>query len=314
MAGQKIYVAGHTGLVGSALIRKLRSLGRDCLITRARAELDLRDQAAVEAFFQAERPDQIYLAAGKVGGIVANDRYPADFCRDTLQIQANVIDAAYRHGGRKLLFMGSPCIYPKFAPQPIKEESLLTGPLEPTNEAFATAKIAGLMMGRAYRRQFGFDFITVMPDNLYGPNDNYNLEDGHVVPAMIRRFHEAKLSGVPEVVIWGSGAPLREFLHIDDVADACVFLMDRYSDESPVNIGGGQEFSILELARRVAAAVGYQGEIRTDPSKPDGTPRKSLDASRLTALGWKPRITFDQGLADTYRWYLQTEATGTLRK
>lgn len=310
----KIYVAGHRGLLGSALVRKLTASGETDLVLRSRRELDLCDQGAVEKFFRAERPELVFLMAGKVGGIVANSAYPADFIRDTLQIQTNVIDAAWRNGCRKLLFMGSPCIYPKICPQPIKEDFLLTGPLEPTNEAFAAAKIAGLMMGRAYRRQYGFDVITVMPDNLYGPGDNFNLDDGHVIPALLRRFHEARDAGALQVTIWGTGAPIREFLHVDDVIDACLFLMDKYSGESPINIGGGEAFSILELARRIALVVGFEGEILTDPSKPDGTPQKCLDSSRLFSLGWRPKIKFDDGLADLYRWYLAAEKAGQIRK
>ena len=300
----KIFVAGHRGLVGSAILRKLRSLGYRNLITRTRDELDLRDQAAVDRFFEAERPEDVFLSAAKVGGILANSTYPADFIRDNLQIQTNVIDAAYRSGSKKLLFLGSSCIYPKHAPQPMKEEHLLTGPLEPTNEWYAVAKIAGIKMAQAYRRQYGFNTISLMPTNLYGPGDNFDLETSHVIPALIRKFHEAKERGEPRVVVWGTGKPRREFLHVDDLADATVFLMQRYDGEAFVNVGVGQDISIRDLAELIREVVGFEGEIRFDTSKPDGTPRKLLDVSKLNALGWQARISLRDGLQQTYRWYL----------
>ena len=310
---KKFFVAGR-GLVGSAILRKLEALGAGRLLSPSSQDLDLTRQAAVEAFFQAEKPAYVFLAAAKVGGIVANATYPADFFRINLAIQTNVIDAAWRYGCEKLLFMGSGCIYPRLCPQPIKEEYLLTGPLEPTNDAYAVAKIAGLLMCRAYRRQFGFDAISVMPANLYGPEDNFHPQDSHILPALMRRFHEAKLAGQPQAVVWGTGTPLREFLHVDDLAEACIFLMNSYSGENHVNIGTGREFSAMELARRVAGVVGFQGQLVTDPSKPDGTPRKLLDISFISRLGWKPAIEFEAGLAELYAWYLQAEADGRLRK
>jgi GDP-L-fucose synthase len=301
----RIFVAGHRGLVGSAIIRRLAAGGFDRLLVRTRDELDLRRQDAVDRFFEQERPDYVFLAAAKVGGILANDTYPADFIRDNLLIQTNVIDAAYRAETRKLLLLGSSCIYPKHAPQPIREEHLLTGPLEPTNEAYAVAKIAGLEMIRAYRRQLGFRGISVMPTNLYGPNDNFDLESSHVLPALLRRFHEAKLARAPEVVIWGTGTPRREFLHVDDLADACVFLMDRYQGEDALNIGVGEDISIRELAELVQRVVGYGGQLRFDATKPDGTPRKLLDVTRLHDLGWRARTPLAQGVEQTYAWYVQ---------
>jgi GDP-L-fucose synthase len=301
---ERIFVAGHKGLVGSAIVRRLRD-ERGCeLVLRSRTELDLRNSRAVQQFFAAERPSQVYLSAAKVGGIQANNSYPADFIRDNLQIQTNVIDAAWRHGTRKLLFLGSSCIYPRLAKQPIDEEQLLTGPLEPTNEPYAIAKIAGLKMCEAYRRQYGFDAISAMPTNLYGPNDNFSETQSHVLPALIRRFHEAKASRVPTVVVWGSGSPRREFLHVDDLADAVVFLMRRYSDLHPINIGWGTDVSIRELAEIVREVVGFTGEIKFDPSKPDGTPRKLLDVRRLSSLGWSAKIGLAQGIRSTYEWYL----------
>ena len=295
-----IYVAGHRGLVGSAVVRRLRAESAGNLLLRTHAELDLTDQAAVDAFFAAERPDHVFLCAAKVGGIHANSTYPAEFIRDNLAIQTNVIHSAWKHGTKKLLFLGSSCIYPKFAPQPLCEDALLTGPLEPTNEAYAVAKIAGLKMCQAYRSEYGFDAIVAMPTNLYGPGDNYHPENSHVVPGLIRRIHEAKLAGTPEVAIWGTGAPLREFLHADDLADALVFLMRNYSSVDMINVGSGQEISIAELATLVAEVVGYRGSLRFDASKPDGTPRKLLDSSRLAALGWVPEHDINDGLADTY--------------
>jgi GDP-L-fucose synthase len=298
-----IFVAGHRGLVGSALLRRLQADGYSRLLLRSSAELDLRDQAAVNLFFAAERPQLVLLAAAKVGGIHANDTYPADFIRDNLLIQSNVIDAAYRNGTRKLLFLGSSCIYPKLAPQPMPESSLLTGELEPTNEWYAVAKIAGLKMCQAYRRQYGFDAICAMPTNLYGPGDNFDLQTSHVLPALLRKFHEARQRGDPAVIIWGTGAPRREFLHVDDLADACVFLMQHYSDAAPINVGWGEDLSIAELARLIAAVTGFEGELRFDPSKPDGTPRKLLDVGRLRALGWSPRIALHAGVSATYDWF-----------
>ncbi|MGJ3522804.1 GDP-L-fucose synthase [Nitratidesulfovibrio sp. D1] len=299
----RIYVAGHRGLVGGAIARCLREHGFANLITRTSAELDLRNQAAVEAFFAAEKPEYIFLAAAKVGGIHANETYPADFIRDNLQIQTNVIDSAWRYRAKKLLFLGSSCIYPKFAPQPIREDALLTGPLEPTNESYALAKIAGIRMGQAYRRQYGFDAISAMPTNLYGPGDNFHPENSHVIPALIRRFHEARLSGTPVVTIWGTGSPRREFLYVDDMADACLFLMRAYSGHEHVNVGCNEDLSILELARTIARITGFGGQICTDPSKPDGTPRKLMDNGKLTAMGWRPRISLEEGLAATYEWF-----------
>lgn len=304
----RVYVAGHRGLVGSALVRRLQAEGYSELLLRSSRELDLRDQAAVERFFAADRPEFVFLAAARVGGIHANDTYPADFIRDNLQIQTNVIDAAYRHGVRKLLFLGSSCIYPKHAPQPMREDCLLTGPLEPTNEWYAIAKIAGLKMCQAYRRQYDFPAISVMPTNLYGPGDNFDLQTSHVLPALIRKFHEAKLANAPAVTIWGTGTPRREFLHVDDLADACLFLMERYDDEQPINVGCGEDVSIRELAQLVQEVIGHRGELVFDTSKPDGTPRKLLEVSRLTALGWQPKVGLSEGIAATYQWFLQHQA------
>jgi GDP-L-fucose synthase len=298
-----IYVAGHRGLVGSALVRRLQSEGADNLVLRTRQQLDLTDQAAVEAFFANERPGYVFLAAAKVGGIHANDTYPAEFIRDNLAIQTNVIHSAWKHGAKKLLFLGSSCIYPRLAPQPLREDALLTGPLEPTNEPYAIAKIAGLKMCQAYRRQYGFDAIVAMPTNLYGPGDNYHPENSHVVPALIRRIHEAKVGGATEVRIWGSGTPLREFLHVDDLADAAMFLMKHYSDEAMVNVGSGEEVTIAALARTIADIVDYQGNLLFDTSKPDGTPRKILDSSRLAAMGWRPQIPFELGMRGALQWF-----------
>ena len=300
----RIYVAGHRGLVGAGLVRELERRGCRDLVLRTHAELDLRDQAAVAAFFADTRPEQVYLAAAKVGGIRANDTYPADFLRDNLQIQTNVIDSAWRAGVRKLCFLGSSCIYPRLAPQPIREDSLLTGPLEPTNEWYAIAKIAGIKMCQAYRRQHGFNAISLMPTNLYGPGDNFDLENSHVLPALMRRFHEAKLRGDAQVVVWGTGTPRREFLHVDDLASAVVHLMAVHEGEELVNIGCGEDLTIRELAERVASVVGYAGQIAFDASKPDGTPRKLLDVSRLKSLGWQPRIGLEEGLRSTYEWFV----------
>ncbi|MEX1183842.1 MAG: GDP-L-fucose synthase [Gemmatimonadota bacterium] len=299
----RVYVAGHRGLVGSATVRRLEEEGFDRLLLRTRAELDLTDAAAVDRFFADEQPQYVFLAAAKVGGIVANDTYPADFIRDNLAIQLHVIDAAHRNGADKLLFLGSSCVYPKHAPQPMKEEHLLTGLLEPTNEAYAIAKIAGIKMCESYRRQYGSRFISVMPTNLYGPNDNFNLETSHVLPALIRRFHEARQAGAPAVTLWGTGTPRREFLHVDDLADACVHLMRTYDESELINVGWCRDIAIRELAEAVARVVGYEGELDWDVSRPDGTPRKLLDTSRLTALGWTPRIELEDGIRQTYAWY-----------
>ena len=304
----RIYVAGHRGLVGSAIVRKLQIDGYANVLTRTRQEVDLRDPRAVDRFFEEARPEYVFLAAAKVGGILANNTYPADFIRDNLQIQTNVIDAAYRFGATKLLFFGSSCIYPKFAPQPIKEEYLLTGALEPTNEPYAVAKIAGIIMAQSYRRQYGFNAISLMPTNLYGPGDNFDLQTSHVLPALLRKFHEAKQAGAPEVVVWGTGSPRREFLHVDDLADAAVYLMHHYDSPEIVNVGVGEDISIRELAELIRDVVGYQGEIVYDTSKPDGTPRKLLDVSRLQAAGWQAKIPLREGIKQTYQWYLANEA------
>jgi GDP-L-fucose synthase len=306
---ERIYLAGHRGLVGGAILRALEARGEGGLLTRSRTELDLTDRAAVERFFADERPTQVYLAAAKVGGIRANDTYPAEFLHENLAIQTNVIDVAWRSGVKKLLFLGSSCIYPRLAPQPIREDSLLTGPLEPTNEWYAVAKIAGIKLCQAYRRQYGFDAISLMPTNLYGPGDNFALENSHVLPALMRRFHEAKALGAAEVVIWGTGTPRREFLHVDDLASAALHLMQHYSDPGIVNVGTGEDLPIAELASLVAETVGYTGRLAFDPTKPDGTPRKLLDVSRLHGLGWRHRIGLREGLASTYRWFLEHEAT-----
>ncbi|MEZ5541470.1 MAG: GDP-L-fucose synthase [Pseudomonadota bacterium] len=300
----KIYVAGHRGLVGSAIVRCLRSHGYDNLVVRTSRELDLREQAAVREFFAAERPDYVVLAAAKVGGILANDTYPADFIYQNLMIEANVIEASRVNGVRKLLCLGSTCIYPRMAPQPLKEEYLLTGPLETTNEWYAVAKIAGIKLCQAYQRQYGCSFISAMPTNLYGPEDNFNLETSHVMPALIRKFHEARVGNMPAVTVWGSGRPRREFLHVDDCADACLFLMQHYDGEEIVNIGVGSDLSIAELADLLRRVVGYPGEIHYDTDKPDGTPRKLVDVSRLNALGWHARIPLAAGVASTYQWFL----------
>jgi len=301
----KIYVAGHRGLVGSAILRRLKALDYHHLLTRTHAELDLTKREAVYDFFAENEPQFVFLAAARVGGIYANDTYPADFIRDNLEIQTHVIDAAYRAGVTKLLFLGSSCIYPRLAPQPMSEDCLLTGPLEPTNEWYAVAKIAGIKMCQAYRRQYGFDAISLMPTNLYGPGDNFDLEKSHVLPALIRRFHEAKEANRPSVTLWGTGAPRREFLHVDDLADAALFLMDEYESEQIINVGCGKDISIAELATLVAQVVKYTGEIRLDSSMPDGTPRKLLDVSRLDATGWLPSIPLHEGVTSTYEWYVE---------
>ena len=301
----KIYVAGHRGLVGAAIVRKLQSEGFTNLVLRTHKELDLTRQQSVEDFFNQERPSHVIVAAAKVGGIYANNTYPADFIGINLQIQTNVIDAAHKSGVKKLLFLGSSCIYPKLAPQPIKEEHLLTGPLEPTNEWYAIAKIAGIKMCQAYRIQYGWDAISGMPTNLYGPHDNFHPENSHVLPALIRRFHEAKVSGAKEVIVWGSGSPLREFLHVDDLADATLYLMLNYSEVSHINVGSGKEVTIKELAELVKEVVGFEGSLTWDTSKPDGTPRKLMDNSKLEGLGWKAKIPLKDGLVGTYQWYLE---------
>jgi GDP-L-fucose synthase len=299
----KIYVAGHSGLVGSALVRGLQKDGYNHLVIKTHTELDLTNQDQVEDFFHKEKPEYVFLAAAKVGGILANDIYSADFIRENLMIQTNVIDSAYKNGVKKLLFLGSACVYPKVTPQPIKEEYLLTGELEVTNKAYALAKIAGIVMCQSYNKQYGTNFISVMPTNLYGEGDNFDLQNSHVIPAMIRKFHEAKESGVREVVLWGSGSPTREFLYVDDLASACLFLMNNYDDSEIINIGVGEDLSILDLAKLVKEAVGYKGEIVWDTSRPDGTPRRLLDVSKMKALGWKPEIILTDGLQKTYKWY-----------
>ncbi len=296
----KIYIAGHRGMVGSAILRNLEAAGYSNFVLRTSSELDLRNQQAVADFFEAEKPDYVFLAAAKVGGIIANNTYRADFIYENMMIQSNVIHQAYMHQVKKLLFLGSSCIYPKMAPQPLKEEYLLTGLLEPTNEPYAIAKIAGIKMCDAYRSQYGCNFISVMPTNLYGPNDNYDLNNSHVLPALLRKFITAKNSGAPTVNLWGTGSPKREFLHADDLAAACVYLMESYDAEGLVNIGVGEDVSILELAQLVQKIVGYEGTIQTDPSKPDGTPRKLMDVSKLTGLGWKATISLEEGIQRVY--------------
>lgn len=303
----RIYVAGHRGLAGSAIVRSLHAQGFSRLILRTHAELDLIDQVAVDNFFRTERPEFVFLAAAKVGGIQANDQYPAEFLRDNLVIQTNVIHSAWMHGVSKLLFLGSSCIYPKFAPQPMPESCLLTGELEPTNQWYAIAKIAGIKMCQAYRRQYGFDAISAMPTNLYGPGDNFHLENSHVLPALIRKFHEARDSGQSEVVMWGTGTPRREFMHVDDLGDALVFLMKNYSGEDFVNVGVGTDVTIAELAALIGRTVGFRGAIRQDLTKPDGTPRKLMDTSRLSGLGWQAGISLEEGVAGTYRWFVENQ-------
>lgn len=304
----KIYVAGHRGMVGSAILRKLQNEGFNNIITRTSKELDLRRQKDVEEFFETEKPEYVFLAAAKVGGILANNTYRAEFLYDNLMIQSNVINAAYKNKVKKLLFLGSSCIYPKLAPQPMKEEYLLSGYLEPTNEPYAIAKITGIKMCEAFRHQYGCNFISAMPTNLYGPNDNYDLNNSHVLPALIRKFHEAKINNAPNVVVWGTGKPRRELMHVDDLADACLFLMLNYNDSKFVNVGTGKDTSIAELAELVKKNVGYNGEIIYDTSKPDGTPRKLLDLTYLHSLGWKHKIELEEGIRSTYQYFLEHQA------
>lgn len=301
----RIFVAGHRGLAGGAIRRHLEASGHTNLLLHDRRKLDLLNRTEVDAFFAEYKPEFVFLAAAKVGGILANSTRPAEFIFENLAIQINVIDAAYRNGVKKLQFLGSSCIYPRLAPQPLREEYLLTAPLEPTNDAYAIAKIAGIKMLQAYRSQYGFDGISLMPTNLYGPGDNFDLNSSHVLPALIRKIHEAKISGAPEVVIWGSGSPLREFLHVDDLADAAVYLMRNYSSGEIVNVGTGREITIRDLARIIQQAIGFEGRLVQDTSKPDGTPRKLLDVSRLSALGWQSSIPIEDGIRRTYEWYLQ---------
>jgi len=304
----KVFVAGHNGLVGSALCRAMARHGYHNIVTRTRTELNLLNSTAVDEFFRSQRPEVVYLAAARVGGIYANNTYPADFILDNLKVQNNVIESAWRHGAKKLLFLGSSCIYPKMAPQPLKEEYLLTSPLEPTNEAYAVAKIAGIKLCGAMNRQYGTNFISVMPTNLYGPNDNYHKENAHVLPMLLRRFHEAKIEQKPSVVVWGTGSPRREFLYVNDMADACVFLMENFSAKEIgelINIGTGEDNTIKELAELVKDTVGYQGTLEFDTTKPDGTPQKLLDVSRLHKLGWKHKTSLREGLAKTYRDFLE---------
>jgi GDP-L-fucose synthase len=301
----RIFVSGHRGLVGSAICRRLSEEGAQNIILRTKTELDLRNQAAVDNFFSIEKPEYVFLAAAKVGGILANSLYPADFLRDNLAIQLNVIHSAWEHGVRKLCFLGSSCVYPKFAPQPMAEECLMTGALESTNEWYAIAKIAGIKMVQAYALQYGFHAISLMPTNLYGPGDNFDLIGSHVVPALLRKFHEARVGDIPEVTLWGTGAPRREFLHVDDLADAAVFLMRKYDDTAPINVGVGEDITIMELAQMIREITGYRGRVAFDPSKPDGTPRKLLDVSRVRSLGWQAKISLDEGIQRTYQWYVE---------
>ncbi|WP_026692804.1 GDP-L-fucose synthase [Peribacillus kribbensis] len=303
----KIYVAGHRGLVGSAILRALQKDGYNNLIYRTSSELDLRDKNQVDTFFANERPEYVFLAAAKVGGIVANNEFPADFIRDNLLIQTNVIDAAYRNDVKKLLFLGSTCIYPKMAPQPLKEEYLLTGQLEPTNEPYALAKIAGIKMCESYNRQYGTKYISAMPTNLYGENDNFDLHTSHVLPALIRKFHEAKESNADYVEVWGTGTPKREFLYSDDLADGCIFLMNHYEGNEIVNIGVGEDLAIKEVAEKIKEVVGFQGEIKFDTTKPDGTPRKLVDVTKINSLGWKAQTSLEDGLVKAYQWFLENE-------
>ncbi|MBF0358836.1 MAG: NAD-dependent epimerase/dehydratase family protein [Magnetococcales bacterium] len=300
-----IFIAGHKGLVGSAIVRCLQQHGFTNLLTQTRSQLDLTDQTAVYNFFNSHRPQYIFQAAGRVGGIHANDTYPAEFIRENLLIQTNIVDAAWRSKAKKLLFLGSSCIYPKFAPQPLEESCLLTGPLEPSNEWYAIAKISGIKMCQAYRKQYGFNAINVMPTNLYGPEDNFHSENAHILPALLRRFHEAKMNNDSKVAVWGTGSPKREFLHVDDLADACLFLMEKYDQGEVINVGVGKDITISELATLVKEVVGYQGELHYDHSKPDGTPRKLLDVSKIEALGWHAKTTLKDGVKEVYRWFLE---------
>jgi len=305
-----IYVAGHRGLVGSAILRTLRGRGFENILTVTREQLDLRNQSEVSHWFKANRPQYVFLVAGTVGGILANSTRPAEFIYDNLMIHGTVVQAAHEYGAQKLLYLGSSCIYPRQATQPITEEQLLTGPLEPTNEWYAIAKISGIKLCQAYRRQFGSDFISAMPTNLYGPNDNFDLTSGHVLPALIRKFHDAKLAGATRVEIWGTGSPMREFLHVDDLAEACLFLMEHYSDDSHINVGTGADLSIRQLAEKIRNVVYPEAELTFDTSKPDGTPRKVLDVSRLNDLGWSPSVALDAGIRSTYEWFLAQEDAG----
>lgn len=308
----KIYVAGHRGLVGSAIVRDLKKNGYHNLVFRTHCELDLTDRSQVDAFFSLEKPEYVFLAAAKVGGIVANNDFPADFIRDNLMIQTNVIDASHKNGVKKLLFLGSTCIYPKYTPQPMREDSLLTGELEPTNEPYAIAKIAGIKMCEYYNKQYGTKFISIMPTNLFGPNDNFDLNSSHVLPALIRKFHEAKVNSAPTVEVWGTGTPRREFLYSDDLANAAVYLMNTYSKSELVNIGVGKDISIKELAEKIKSITGYEGEIRFNTSKPDGTPRKLVDVSKLHSLGWKAETSLDHGLKLAYEWFLENISNETI--
>jgi GDP-L-fucose synthase len=304
----KIYVAGHRGLVGSAIHRKLKEKGYSNIIGRTREELDLESQTEVKLFFEEEKPEYVFVAAAKVGGIWANNIFPAEFVYSNIMVQTNVIHSAYCSGVKKLLFLGSSCIYPKHCPQPMKEGHLLTGPLEPTNEPYAVAKIAGIMTCQSYNRQYHTNYISVMPTNLYGPNDNFDLETSHALAALIRKFHEAKLKSDPSVTLWGTGSPRREFLHVDDLADACVFLMNHYDDSEIINVGYGEDIPIADLALLIKDIVGYVGRIEYDADKPDGTPRKLLDSSKLNSLGWKPKLFLEEGIRRTYEWYCENAA------
>jgi GDP-L-fucose synthase len=310
-ADSRIFVAGHNGLVGSAITRALRAAGHTRLIERSRSEVNLIRQVEVEAFFAEERPEFVFLAAAKVGGIHANDTLRAEFIYENMMIAANVVDAAWRNGAAKLLFLGSSCIYPRLAPQPIQETALLTGELEPTNEPYAIAKIAGLKLCENYRRQYGFDAVSLMPTNLYGPGDNFDLESSHVIPALMRKAHEAKIANAASMSVWGTGSPRRELLHVDDLAGAAVFLMDRYSEAETINVGVGDDVTIRELVTLICDVVGFRGELDFDTSKPDGTPRKMLNVGRLQSLGWRPRVILRNGLAETYAWYLAHEDTAS---
>lgn len=313
LSGRRVFVAGHRGMAGSAIARRLAS--ENCeVLTATRQDVDLMDQAATRAWFAREKPDAVFVAAAKVGGILANDSYPADFLYDNLMIEANVIEASHRTDVEKLLFLGSSCIYPKFAAQPMNEDELLTGELEPTNEWYAIAKIAGIKLGQAYRKQHGRDYISAMPTNLYGPGDNFSLESSHVLPALIRKAHEAKLAGAESMELWGTGSAKREFLHVDDLADACVFLLKEYSDHGHVNVGCGEDIAILDLVKLVNRIVGFEGEIVHDLSKPDGTPRKLLDTAKLTGLGWTPSIPLEEGIAATYDWFRAELEAGAMRE